>query len=103
MRVPRGVLTIDVGHIWSGKTSPINAVIGEMRAGGDTSVGVAGTVAFVSNTLWLRNTAVRHNVTVCAPLDETRLVAVVDGCRLAADFRALSWLAGRVSASVGSR
>ena len=89
--------------VWQVVCEDVADLCGHRRdaAGRGQIGGVVETVAFVSNTAWRRNATVMDDIMMFAPLDETRLVEVVDCCQLAADLKALPWLAGRVSVSVG--
>lgn len=61
LSVPRGSFVAIVGTVGSGKSSILNALIGEMRR---TRGGVVfgGSVAYVPQTPWIRNATLKANV-----------------------------------------
>lgn len=61
LSIPRGSFVAIVGTVGSGKSSILNALIGEMRR---TRGGVVfgGSVAYVPQTPWIRNATLKANV-----------------------------------------
>ncbi|KAF9268335.1 hypothetical protein L218DRAFT_954696 [Marasmius fiardii PR-910] len=73
--VPRGQLVAIVGRVGSGKSSLLQALIGEMRQTNKTpatSVRFGGTVSYSPQTAWIQNATIRENVTFGRPFDEVR-------------------------------
>ncbi|KAG7091281.1 hypothetical protein E1B28_010329 [Marasmius oreades] len=87
MSVPKGSFVAIVGQIGSGKSSILNALIGEMKkTKGQVTFG--GTVAYVSQTPWIKNATVRENITD-GTVDETRLNHIIKACSLERDIDSL--------------
>lgn len=64
-------LVVIVGRVGAGKTSLVNAVLGEMRRlSGD--VDVSGSVAYVAQSAWIFNETLRNNILFGRPYDEKR-------------------------------
>ncbi|RDB25946.1 Multidrug resistance-associated protein 1 [Hypsizygus marmoreus] len=86
--VPKGSFVAIVGRVGSGKSSVLQALIGEMRrTRGEVVFG--GHVAYVPQSPWIRNTTLRENVLFGQPDDEQRFRDVVRACRLEHDMEAL--------------
>jgi ATP-binding cassette, subfamily C (CFTR/MRP), member 1 len=66
-----GELTAVVGRVGSGKTSLVNAILGEMKkTAGDVSV--VGSIAYVAQSAWIFNDTLKNNVLFGFPYDEAR-------------------------------
>ena len=77
-----------VGKVGSGKSSLVQAVIGEMeKVGGKVSVG--GRIAYASQQPWIVNARLKDNVTFGRPFDQGRWEAAVDACCLSQDLEVL--------------
>lgn len=77
-----------VGRVGSGKSSLVQAIIGEMeRAGGTVAVG--GRIAYAGQQPWIVNARLKDNVTFGRPFDATRWNAAVDACCLRQDLEVL--------------
>lgn len=87
MTIPKGRFVAIVGQIGSGKSSILNALIGEMKKT-DGRITFGGTVSYVSQTPWIKNANVRNNITG-GDLDETRLNYVLKACSLERDIDSL--------------
>ncbi|KAF9267240.1 ABC transporter [Marasmius fiardii PR-910] len=75
LTIPRGQLVAIVGRIGSGKSSLLQALIGEMRQtnkNAATSVRFGGTVSYSPQTAWIQNATIRENVTFGKPFDEVK-------------------------------
>ncbi|KAF9255406.1 ABC transporter [Marasmius fiardii PR-910] len=71
--IPRGQLVAIVGQVGSGKSSLLQALIGEMRQTNktpDTSVRFGGTVSYSPQMPWIQNATIRDNVTFGRRFDE---------------------------------
>ncbi|CAG5076674.1 Oidioi.mRNA.OKI2018_I69.PAR.g8517.t2.cds [Oikopleura dioica] len=80
--IKKGELVGIVGHIGSGKSSLISAMLNEMdQLGG--SVALAGTVAYVPQDAWLQNATLKDNIIFGKQLDE----AYYKKCVAAASLR----------------
>ncbi|GMF56973.1 unnamed protein product [Phytophthora fragariaefolia] len=88
LHIQRGSLVMIVGKVGSGKSSLINAILGEMpQMSGLLEVG--GQIAYVSQDTWIRNATLRDNILFEEPYDDERYARVLDASQLAMDLRAL--------------
>ncbi|KAG2504685.1 hypothetical protein JM18_009527 [Phytophthora kernoviae] len=88
LEVDRGSLVMIVGKVGSGKSSLVNAILGEMpRTSGVLEVG--GRIAYVSQDTWIRNATLRDNILFEQNYDADRYAQVLDASQLAMDLRAL--------------
>ncbi|GMF63851.1 unnamed protein product [Phytophthora fragariaefolia] len=88
IEIERGSLVMIVGKVGSGKSSLINAILGEMpQMSGLLEVG--GQIAYVSQDTWIRNATLRDNILFEEPYDDERYARVLDASQLAMDLRAL--------------
>ena len=73
-KVERGKLTVIIGKIRSGKSSILNALMGEMRVSNPlkTSIHVNGTVSYQGQNPWLINGTIKDNVLLNKPYDEEK-------------------------------
>ncbi|KZS95710.1 P-loop containing nucleoside triphosphate hydrolase protein [Sistotremastrum niveocremeum HHB9708] len=80
LSIPRGQLCAVVGSVGSGKSSLLQALIGEMRCTSG-SVKLGGTIAYCPQSAWIQNATIRENVTFGRPFDEKRYWAAIrDSC-----------------------
>lgn len=100
-----GKLNIVIGPTGSGKTSLLQALLGEMElvegqvflpsprnrydVSPDLRTGLAETVAYCAQQAWLLNDTIRNNITFGSEFNETRYQAVVDACALKRDLEIL--------------
>ncbi|KAF6760644.1 cadmium ion transporter [Ephemerocybe angulata] len=77
LSIQKGALIGIVGRIGSGKSSLLQALIGEMRKTRGHVV-VSGSVAYVPQTPWIQNATLRDNILFGQPLDEARLREVTE-------------------------
>ncbi|KAI8803437.1 P-loop containing nucleoside triphosphate hydrolase protein [Cladochytrium replicatum] len=95
--IPRGQLVAIVGPVGAGKSSLINALVGEMKRvnlpreyGPEESTNVVefvGSVALCPQTAWVQSGTVRDNILFGREFDKERYEAVIDACALRADLR----------------
>ncbi|KAG8813820.1 hypothetical protein FRC19_002163 [Serendipita sp. 401] len=88
MHIAQGQFVALVGRIGSGKSSLMNALIGEMRKT-KGEVLFQGSIAYTPQNPWLANATVRDNILFGNPYDEARFNAVVKACSLEHDFEML--------------
>uniref|UniRef100_A0A8C7C9T1 ABC-type glutathione-S-conjugate transporter n=1 Tax=Oncorhynchus kisutch TaxID=8019 RepID=A0A8C7C9T1_ONCKI len=88
VRVPQGSLVAVVGHVGSGKSSLLSAMLGETekRSG---SVSIKGSVAYVPQQAWIQNATVQDNVTFGREKQKTWYQRVLDACALLPDLEIL--------------
>ncbi|KAF7343004.1 Oligomycin resistance ATP-dependent permease YOR1 [Mycena venus] len=88
LNVHRGAFVGIIGRVGSGKSSVLQALVGEMRRlRGETIFG--GKVAYVPQIPWIRNETVKNNILFGEADDEDRLQEVVDTCSLRYDMDVL--------------
>mmetsp|Transcript_1805 Transcript_1805/g.6775 ORF Transcript_1805/g.6775 Transcript_1805/m.6775 type:complete len:1016 (-) Transcript_1805:163-3210(-) len=86
--IPPGQLTAIVGPVGAGKTSLLNAILGEMKAV-DGCVKRNGTVAYVPQTAWIYNGTLRDNVLFGQALEAEKYEMVVEASQLGEDLSVL--------------
>ncbi|KAI8357575.1 hypothetical protein B0O80DRAFT_291714 [Mortierella sp. GBAus27b] len=88
LRVARGDLTAIVGRVGQGKTSLLNALIGDMykRQG---SIKVHGRLAYVSQQAWIVNATLQDNIMFGNAFDQARYNQVLMACGLLPDIAML--------------
>ncbi|KAF7760155.1 hypothetical protein Agabi119p4_10831 [Agaricus bisporus var. burnettii] len=88
MIVPKGAFVAIVGRVGSGKSSILEALIGEMRRRRGKVV-VGGSIAYVPQTPWIRNATLRENVTFGQDDDEDKFREIIRACSLEHDLEVL--------------
>ena len=90
VNVPKGKLTIVVGPVGSGKSSLVNALLGEMTTvGGQVLWADDATVAYAAQKAWLLNNTVKNNILFGQPYIRERYEAIVEACALKSDLEIL--------------
>ncbi|KAJ6578750.1 multidrug resistance-associated ABC transporter [Mycena vulgaris] len=88
LSVPRGAFVAIVGRVGSGKSSILQALIGEMRrTKGNVTFG--GSLAYVPQSAWIRNATLRQNVTFGLEEDEEKFRQIIRACSLEHDLEVL--------------
>ncbi|KAF9938627.1 hypothetical protein BGZ67_010647 [Mortierella alpina] len=88
LKIPRGQLVAIVGAVGSGKSSLLNALVGEMRKTSG-SMEYGGTIGYCPQSAWIQNATVKDNILFGLPLDETRYKKVIKDCALERDIQIL--------------
>ncbi|KAF9086556.1 hypothetical protein BGX27_003172, partial [Mortierella sp. AM989] len=88
LKIPRGQLVAIVGAVGSGKSSLLNALVGEMRKTSG-SMEYGGTIGYCPQSAWIQNATVKDNILFGLPLDEERYQRVIKDCALERDFQIL--------------
>ncbi len=88
MELKKGDLLGVVGPVGCGKSSLVNAILGEMMMT-TGKVEVNGSVAYCGQTPWILNATVKDNILFGEPFDEQRYLEVLEACQLEADMRLL--------------
>ncbi|KAG3192973.1 Multidrug resistance-associated protein 1 [Phytophthora cactorum] len=83
-----GTLTVVVGPVGSGKSSLVNAILGEMPQTRGKRL-VRGNIAYASQQAWIQNQTVRENILFGEPHEAEHYQRVVSACQLAPDFKML--------------
>ncbi|XP_017097976.2 probable multidrug resistance-associated protein lethal(2)03659 [Drosophila bipectinata] len=89
MSLKRGQLVAVIGPVGSGKSSLVQAILGELppEAG---SVHVHGRYSYASQEPWLFNASVRDNILFGLPMDKYRYRTVIKKCALERDLELLN-------------
>ncbi|XP_054614670.1 multidrug resistance-associated protein 1 [Dunckerocampus dactyliophorus] len=83
--IPDGSLVAIVGHVGSGKSSLLSALLGEMEKI-EGSVAVKGSVAYVPQQAWIQNSTLKENIIFGQETIETWYQRVVTACALQPDL-----------------
>nr|XP_036233399.1 probable multidrug resistance-associated protein lethal(2)03659 isoform X1 [Bactrocera oleae]XP_036233400.1 probable multidrug resistance-associated protein lethal(2)03659 isoform X1 [Bactrocera oleae] len=86
---PRTLVAV-IGPVGSGKSSLIQAILGELPAESG-SISVQGTFSYASQEPWLFTGTVRQNILFGLPMDKNRYRTVVKKCALERDFELLTF------------
>ena len=89
LQAPKGTLTAIVGAVGSGKSSLLQAILGEMRRV-KGQVAINGTIAYVPQQAWIQNLSLKDNVLFAKPWNESLYKSVIQSCALEADLTLLS-------------
>eukprot|EP00833_Pecoramyces_ruminatium_P009790 jgi/Orpsp1_1/1183822/evm.model.c7180000086833.2 len=85
IQIKKNSLTAIVGAVGSGKSSLINAIIGEMkREAGKIILG--GTISYCSQQAWIQNATVRENILFGKEYNEELYNKVIENCALSHDL-----------------
>ncbi|KAL7740941.1 hypothetical protein ACLKA6_014096 [Drosophila palustris] len=90
LRVQPGTLLGIVGRTGSGKSSLIQAILGELRAESG-EIRVNGSFSYASQEPWLFTGTVRQNILFGQAMDKRRYALVVKNCALERDFELLPY------------
>jgi ABC-type multidrug transport system fused ATPase/permease subunit len=88
LKIRKGEFVALVGEVGSGKTSLINALMGQMTllSGEQT---LSAKTAYVSQESWIQNITLQENVLFSSPMDHERYVEVLDASQLSQDLLTL--------------
>uniref|UniRef100_A0AAR2KWP1 ABC-type glutathione-S-conjugate transporter n=1 Tax=Pygocentrus nattereri TaxID=42514 RepID=A0AAR2KWP1_PYGNA len=86
VKVPHGSLVAVVGHVGSGKSSLLSAMLGEMEK---KSGNITGSVAYVPQQAWIQNATMRENVVFGQEKKESWYQSVLEACALLPDLEIL--------------
>ncbi|KAH9919495.1 multidrug resistance-associated ABC transporter [Epithele typhae] len=85
LNIPKGSFVAIVGRVGSGKSSLLQALIGEMRKNRGDCV-FSSTAAYVPQTAWIMNATLRQNVTFGEEDDETKFREIIRASCLEPDL-----------------
>uniref|UniRef100_A0AAQ5Y7Y5 Multidrug resistance-associated protein 1 n=1 Tax=Amphiprion ocellaris TaxID=80972 RepID=A0AAQ5Y7Y5_AMPOC len=86
--IPEGSLVAVVGHVGSGKSSLLSALLGEMDKLEGT-VAVKGSVAYIPQQAWIQNSSLKDNILFGQERREAWYRQVVEACALQPDLEIL--------------
>ncbi|KAJ1959010.1 hypothetical protein GGI12_004567 [Dipsacomyces acuminosporus] len=99
LAIAHGSLVAVIGSVGSGKTSLMNALVGEMKCISGT-MAFGGTISYASQIPWAINATIRENITFGLPFDEEKYADVIEACALDVDFTSIP---GGDMAEIGER
>ncbi|KAG0324594.1 hypothetical protein BGZ99_001658 [Dissophora globulifera] len=85
LRIARGALVAIVGSVGSGKSSLLQAIVGNMTQSRGTIIR-GSTASYASQTPWIQNATIRDNILFDKPFDEERYWRVIRACCLEQDL-----------------
>ncbi|XP_028827470.1 multidrug resistance-associated protein 1 [Denticeps clupeoides] len=88
VRVPRGSLVAVVGHVGSGKSSLLSAMLGEAEKR-NGNVYVTGSVAYVPQQAWIQNATLHDNILFGQEKRKVWYQRVLEACALTSDLEIL--------------
>jgi ABC-type bacteriocin/lantibiotic exporter with double-glycine peptidase domain len=88
INIPRGQLVAIVGAVGSGKSSFLNALVGDMKKIGGT-LEYGGTIGYCPQSAWIQNATVKDNILFGLPYDEEKYNRVIRDCCLERDIQIL--------------
>ncbi|XP_017069896.2 probable multidrug resistance-associated protein lethal(2)03659 [Drosophila eugracilis] len=88
LSLQRGQLVAVIGPVGSGKSSLVQAILGELPSESG-SVQVSGRYSYASQEPWLFNASVRDNILFGLPMDKQRYRTVLKKCALERDLELL--------------
>ncbi|KAI8837003.1 P-loop containing nucleoside triphosphate hydrolase protein [Chytriomyces cf. hyalinus JEL632] len=98
-KIEKERLTVIVGPVGSGKSSLLNALIGEMQIV-QGSISTQDSMAYAAQTAWIQNATVKDNIIFGAKFDKTRYLQVLYNAALLPDLRILK---DKDQTSIGER
>ncbi|SCV70703.1 BQ2448_3465 [Microbotryum intermedium] len=88
LRIPKGQLCAIVGPVGAGKSSLLQALVGEMKRTRG-SVTYSGSLAYASQVAWMQSVSLRENVLFGQPYDKARYERAITNACLDADIEML--------------
>ncbi|GAA6063571.1 hypothetical protein JCM10212_003150 [Sporobolomyces blumeae] len=90
LSIPKGQLCAVVGSVGSGKSSLLQALVGEMkREKGEVSY--SGSIAYAAQQAWMQSCSLKENILFGRPYDEARYRQVIHDACLEADIEMLPY------------
>jgi ABC-type multidrug transport system fused ATPase/permease subunit len=90
LEIDQGILLAIVGEVGSGKSSLLQAILGEMKNNGEHPVEVNGAVTYAAQTAYIFNATVKENITFGRRFDSDTYNKVLDACCLRPDLSILA-------------
>ena len=90
LRVPHGSLVAIIGQVGSGKSSMLQAMLGEMeRKKNKGRVVLSGSTSYVAQEAWIQNATLKENILFGLPFDHNRYEKALENCALKPDLEIL--------------
>ncbi|KAH9413433.1 Mrp-4p [Dermatophagoides pteronyssinus] len=90
LNIEKGSLVAIVGHVGSGKSSLISALLGEMECiEGRVQINHNSSIAYVTQQAWIQNATLRDNILFGKPFMKNRYDSIIDMCALKPDIQIL--------------
>ncbi|GAA5878573.1 hypothetical protein JCM1840_007455 [Sporobolomyces johnsonii] len=90
LSIPKGQLCAVVGSVGSGKSSLLQALVGEMKCTrGEIAFG--GSISYAAQQAWMQSCSLRDNILFGRPYDEVRYKQVIHDACLEADIEMLPY------------
>ncbi|KAG0148314.1 hypothetical protein CROQUDRAFT_669974 [Cronartium quercuum f. sp. fusiforme G11] len=87
LNIPRGSLTAIVGPVGSGKSSLLQALIGEMKQTAGRNARFGGSIGYCPQSAWIQNDTIRGNILFGLPYEEKKYKRVIAAACLEADLK----------------
>ncbi|KAI8804246.1 P-loop containing nucleoside triphosphate hydrolase protein [Cladochytrium replicatum] len=88
LEIPKGSLVAIVGAVGSGKSSLLNAMIGEMKKIHGYVI-FSGSVGYAPQSAWIQNASLKNNVLFGLPYNRERYLRAIRDCALESDLKIL--------------
>ena len=89
INLAKNSLTAIVGVVGSGKSSVLQAILGEMEMI-TGQMKINGKMAYVSQQPWIQNLSLKDNIVFNQPYDESKYQEIINVCSLKDDLHLLS-------------
>ncbi|EMS14303.1 ABC transporter, putative [Entamoeba histolytica HM-3:IMSS] len=87
LEIQKGKLVMVIGQVGCGKTTLLNAILGECKHNENSFNGINGSIGFISSTPWLRNDTVQGNICMGNEYNEERFNTTISLCQLEPDIK----------------
>ena len=84
LQIPKGQFVCVVGDVGSGKSSLLNAIIGDLMPMDKNSkpIELSGQIAYVQQSPWIQNLTVRKNILFGEEMDKELYSETMQACEL---------------------
>ena len=88
LNIPKGRLVAIVGQVASGKSSIIQALLGDMKKS-KGYISVNGSIGYCPQQPWITNSTIQENIIFGLPYDSEKLSKVIAACSLERDIASM--------------
>ncbi|EGT36872.1 hypothetical protein CAEBREN_28213 [Caenorhabditis brenneri] len=88
LTIPRGQLIAVIGKIGSGKSSLLQAILGEMKTLSG-NVQINGSISYVPQQAWIQKMTLKDNILFGKPYNQKEYLEILRNCALVEDLRSL--------------